>query len=95
MRSAWTVQESRDLMQKIIPTGSSQYGNRGFLFATDYSIDIAELAVELEQRGFATLLQPEHTCSASRKTEWPGVGDLRASTIIAYDPFVALSFAAA
>ena len=29
-----------------------------FFFATDYSIDIVELAVELEQRGFSTLLQP-------------------------------------
>ena len=48
-----------------------------FFFATDYSIDIAELAVELEQRGFTTLLQPEHThIPASRKTEWPGGGDL-------------------
>ena len=48
-----------------------------FFFATDYSIDIAELAVELEQRGFTALLQPEHThIPASRKTEWPGGGDL-------------------
>ena len=67
-----------------------------FFFATDYSIDIAELAVELEQRGFTTLLQPEHThIPASRKTEWPGGGDLPREYYCTYDPFVALSFAAA
>lgn len=67
-----------------------------FFFATDYTIDIAELAVELEQRGFSTLLQPEHThIPASRKTEWPGGGDLPREYYCTYDPFVALSFAAA
>lgn len=67
-----------------------------FFFATDYTIDIAELAVELEQRGFSTLLQPEHThIPASRKTEWPGGGELPREYYSTYDPFVALSFAAA
>ena len=46
-------------------------------FSTAYSIDIVELATELEQRGFESLLVPEHThIPASRKTEWPGGGDL-------------------
>ncbi|MBT5495615.1 MAG: LLM class F420-dependent oxidoreductase [Alphaproteobacteria bacterium] len=68
-----------------------------FFFATDYSIDIVELAVELEQRGFSTLLQPEHThIPASRKTPWPGKdGILPKEYYHTYDPFVALSFAAA
>ena len=67
-----------------------------YFFATDYSIDIVELAVELEQRGFSTLLQPEHThIPASRKTEWPGGGELPREYYCTYDPFVSLSFAAA
>ena len=67
-----------------------------FFFATDYTIDIAELAFELEQRGFSTLLQPEHThIPASRKTEWHGGVELPREYYCTYDPFVALSFAAA
>ena len=67
-----------------------------FFFATDYTIDIAELAFELEQRGFSTLLHPEHThIPASRKTEWNVGGELPREYYCTYDPFVALSFAAA
>lgn len=67
-----------------------------FIFDTDYSIDIAELARELEQRGFESLLVPEHThIPASRKSPWPGGGDLPKEYWHTYDPFVSLSFAAA
>ena len=67
-----------------------------YFFATDYSIDISELAIELEQRGFSTLLQPEHThIPSSRKTEWPGGGELPREYYCTHDPFVALAFAAA
>ena len=70
-------------------------GSRSILFSTAYSIDIVELATELEQRGFESLLIPEHThIPASRKTEWPGGGDLPKEYYHTYDPFVALSFAA-
>jgi len=66
-----------------------------YFFSTAYSIDVAELAVELEQRGFESLLVPEHThIPVSRKTEWPGGGDLPKEYYHTYDPFVALSFVA-
>ncbi|HIA21077.1 MAG TPA: hypothetical protein EYN80_01325 [Alphaproteobacteria bacterium] len=32
-----------------------------YFFPTAYSIDVVELATELEQRGFESLLVPEHT----------------------------------
>ena len=67
-----------------------------YFFSTAYSIDISELAKELEQRGFESLLLPEHThIPVSRKTPWPGGGDLPKEYYNTYDPFVALSFAAA
>ena len=67
-----------------------------YFFSTAYSIDVAELAAELEQRGFESLLVPEHThIPVSRKTEWPSGGDLPKEYYHTYDPFVALSFAAA
>jgi len=66
-----------------------------FFFPTDYSIALTELAVELEQRGFESLLVCEHThVPASRKTEWPGGGELPKEYYHTYDPFVGLSFAA-
>ena len=67
-----------------------------YFFPTAYSIDVVELATELEQRGFESLLVPEHThIPASRKTAWPGGGDLPKEYYHTYDPFVALSFVAA
>ncbi len=67
-----------------------------FIFDTDYSIDIAELAQEMEQRGYEALLVPEHThIPASRQSPWPGGGDLPQEYWHTYDPFVSLSFAAA
>jgi probable F420-dependent oxidoreductase len=66
-----------------------------FIFATHYSIDIRELAVALEERGFESLFLPEHThIPVSRKTPWPGGGALPREYVHTYDPFVALSFAA-
>ena len=32
-----------------------------FIFDTDYSINISELARELEERGYESLFVPEHT----------------------------------
>ena len=67
-----------------------------YFFSTAYSIGIEELAVELEERGFESMLIPEHThIPASRRTPWPGGGDLPKEYYHTYDPFVALSFAAA
>lgn len=66
-----------------------------FIFSTDYAIDIRELATELEQRGFESLFLPEHThIPVSRRTPWPGGGELPKEYLHTFDPFVALSFAA-
>lgn len=67
-----------------------------FYFPVDYGIDIGELAAALEARGFASLFLPEHThIPASRKSPFPGGGDLPKKYAHTHDPFVALSFAAA
>jgi probable F420-dependent oxidoreductase len=67
-----------------------------FYFPTDYGINIAELAQALEERGFASLYAPEHThIPTSRRTPFPGGGELPKKYSHAQDPFVALSFAAA
>ena len=65
-------------------------------FPTDYGIDIRELARAAEQRGFDSLLLPEHThIPKSRRTPYPGGGELPKCYSHTHDPFVALSFAAA
>ncbi len=47
-----------------------------FIFPTEYSIRIDELAYGLEERGFESLFVTEHThIPASRRTPWPGGGD--------------------
>ena len=66
------------------------------IFPTDYAIGVAELARELESRGFESLFVTEHThIPLSRRTPWPGGGPLPKEYSHTYDPFVALSFAAA
>jgi probable F420-dependent oxidoreductase len=65
-------------------------------FPTDYGIDIRELARATEERGFDSLLLPEHThIPKSRRTPFPGGGELPKCYSHTHDPFVALSFAAA
>ena len=67
-----------------------------FYFPTDYGIDISELARAVEERGFESLLLPEHThIPTSRRTPYPGGGELPQAYSHTHDPFVALSFAAA
>ncbi|HTZ36091.1 MAG TPA: LLM class F420-dependent oxidoreductase [Stellaceae bacterium] len=67
-----------------------------FYFPVDYGIDIAELARELEARGFASLYVPEHThIPTSRRTPFFAGGELPKRYAHTHDPFVALSFAAA
>ncbi|MEX2617822.1 MAG: LLM class F420-dependent oxidoreductase [Alphaproteobacteria bacterium] len=66
------------------------------IFATEYTIPIDELARELEQRGFDSLVLPEHThIPTSRISPWPGGAELPREYSNTYDPFIALSFAAA
>jgi probable F420-dependent oxidoreductase len=67
-----------------------------FYFPTDYGINMAELARVLEDRGFDSLFVPEHThIPASRKSPFPGGGELPKRYSHTHDPFVALAFAAA
>jgi probable F420-dependent oxidoreductase len=67
-----------------------------FYFPVDYGINIAELAAALEERGFESLFVPEHThIPVSRRTPFPGGGELPKRYAHTHDPFVALSFAAA
>lgn len=67
-----------------------------FYFPTDYGINVAELGKALEDRGFASLYVPEHThIPLSRKTPFPGGGELPKRYAHTHDPFVALAFAAA
>ena len=67
-----------------------------FMFVTDYSMRPDELARRLEERGFESLWVPEHThIPASRRSPWPGGGELPPEYWHSYDPFVALSAAAA
>jgi probable F420-dependent oxidoreductase len=67
-----------------------------FYFPTDYGIDISELAQALEARGYESLFLCEHThIPVSRRTPFPGGGDLPKRYAHTHDPFIALSFAAA
>jgi probable F420-dependent oxidoreductase len=66
------------------------------MFPTDYSIGPVELARAVEERGFESLLFPEHThIPTSRRTPWPGGAELPRDYSHTLDPFVALSAAAA
>jgi len=67
-----------------------------FYFPTDYGIHPGELGKALEDRGFDSLYVPEHThIPASRRSPFPGGGELPKRYSHTHDPFVALSFAAA
>ncbi len=67
-----------------------------FYFPPDYGIDMAELGRALEDRGFDSLFVPEHThIPLSRKTPFPGGGELPRRYSHTHDPFVGLAFAAA
>jgi probable F420-dependent oxidoreductase len=64
-------------------------------FPTDYSITPADLAVAAEERGLESLWVAEHShIPASRRTPFPGGGELPKMYYDALDPFVALASAA-
>jgi len=66
------------------------------IFPTDASISPAELGREAEARGFESLWFPEHShIPASRKTPFPGGGDLPKMYYDVLEPFIALTSAAA
>jgi probable F420-dependent oxidoreductase len=67
-----------------------------FQFATDYAMAIDALARATEERGFESLFVPEHThIPKSRRSPWPGGGDLPREYWHTLDPFVSLAVAAA
>ena len=66
------------------------------MFPTDYAIAPAELGRLAEDHGFECLLFPEHThIPASRRSPYPGGGELPPEYSHTHDPFVGLAFAAA
>ena len=66
------------------------------MFSTDYSIHPVELARAAEERGFESLLLPEHThIPVSRRSPWPGGPNLPEEYSHTNDPFVALAMASA
>ncbi|MUL65616.1 LLM class F420-dependent oxidoreductase [Mycobacterium sp. CBMA 234] len=63
---------------------------------TDESMAPAELAVEIEARGFESMFVPEHThIPVAIATIHPGWDEIPRDYRRSFDPFVALSFAAA
>ena len=67
----------------------------GAMFFTEYSMTAPELAVALEERGYDSVWAPEHShIPLSRKTPFPGGGELPKQYADAMDPFVVLTAAA-
>ena len=65
------------------------------MFFTDYAIPATELAQALEARGFESIWAPEHShIPTSRRSPWPGGGELPKVYYDAMDPFVSLTAAA-
>src|SRR5262249_61128614 len=66
------------------------------MFPTEYAMAPDEFARALEERGFESVWSPEHTHTpASRRSPWPGGGELPRDYWSSYDPFVALMAAGA
>lgn len=67
-----------------------------FYFPTDYGIQPAELARALEDRGYESVFFCEHThIPTSRRSPYPGGGELPRCYAHTHDPFIGLAFAAA
>jgi len=65
------------------------------MFFTDYSMSAAELAQALEARGFESIWAPEHShIPTSRRSPYPGGGELPKAYYDVMDPFVTLTAAA-
>jgi luciferase-like monooxygenase len=72
------------------------------MFFTDYAISAVDLAKAFEERGFESVWAPEHShirpehshIPTSRKTPFPGGGELPKRYYDAMDPFVSLTAAA-
>lgn len=67
-----------------------------YMFPTDYAISPVELGKAVEGHGFESLFFPEHThIPTSRRSPFPGGGDLPKEYAHTLDPFVALGAVAA
>jgi probable F420-dependent oxidoreductase len=67
-----------------------------YMFVTDYSMSVVELARALEERGFESLFVPEHThIPASRGSGGAGGPELPREYSHLLDPFLSLAAAAA
>jgi probable F420-dependent oxidoreductase len=67
-----------------------------FMFPTEYTIKVVDLARAAEDLGFESLWVPEHThIPADRRSPWPGGAELPREYSHALDPFLALTAAAA
>src|SRR3954466_13992303 len=78
--------------QEIARESGMHFG--GAMFFTDYSMSAPELARALEERGFESVWAPEHShIPLSRKTPFPGGGELPKAYYDAMDPFVVLAAA--
>src|ERR1700689_5494105 len=65
------------------------------IFPSDYQIQPVELAQAVEDRGLDSLFFTQHThIPISRKTPWPGGGELPKEYSHTHDQFVALTAAA-
>jgi probable F420-dependent oxidoreductase len=65
------------------------------MFFTEYAISAADLARALDERGFESIWAPEHShIPTSRRSPWPGGGELPKVYYDAMDPFVSLTAAA-
>jgi probable F420-dependent oxidoreductase len=65
------------------------------MFFTDYSMTPAAFGRALEERGFESVWAPEHShIPVSRKSPWPGGGELPKRYYDCMDPFVSLTAAA-
>ena len=66
------------------------------IFPTERTPSPAELGTMAEERGFESLMFPEHThIPAVRETPWPGGAELPDYYGRTYDPFLALTAVAA
>src|SRR5271169_6460373 len=87
------VSSQRD--QRITAARSTHMDFGASMFFTDYSMTSMELAQALEARGFESVWAPEHShIPTSRRTPFPGGGDLPKQYYDAMDPFVTLTAAA-
>src|ERR1700749_2042661 len=79
----------------ITRTGSTHMDFGPSMFFTDYSMSAADRAQALEARGFESMWAPEHShIPTSRRSPYPGGGDLPKAYYDVMDPFVTLTAAA-